>query len=274
MRVLGLAMLLVINCQTLMATDFHKQVLARYRSIVAKESNKNSISSPSEPKALEVWQNSIGIKFIYVPEGSYHMGMANDLDNNRRHKVQISKGFWLSETEVRQRDWQKVMHYNPAFQKGLDLPVENVSWHDVQKFIKKLNVIEGVFKYRLPSEAEWEYACKAGIQTDRYGPLHDIAWFIENSDDATNNVALKKPNRWGFFDMLGNVWEWCDDWHDKDYYLDSPIRDPVGPIDGKTKIFRGGSCTFPKKGCRASFRYWCAPTYISGDLGFRLLREK
>ena len=149
-------------------------------------------------------------------------------------------------------------------------PVERVSWYDVQEYIRYLNDRTGK-NYRLPTEAEWEYACRAGTTGDRYGNLADIAWYDSSSGDTTHPVGQKQANAWGLYDMLGNVCEWCQDWFDT--YTGDFIRNPVGPTNGSSRVFRGGSWLYGR-GVRAPLRAGLDPSKKSLDLGFRLARDK
>ena len=168
------------------------------------------------------------------------------------------------------------MGKNPSgFQKGDEYPVETVSWDEVQEFIKRLN--EKTRKnYRLPTEAEWEYAARAGSTTrypcgDDEGCLDAIAWYDANADYTTHPVGKKLPNAWGLYDMIGNVWEWCNDWYDEKYYKNSPSNDPKGPKAGSGRVIRGGSWGVSAGGCRSSYRSICDPSRAYDYLGFRLV---
>jgi len=178
--------------------------------------------------------------------------------------------------EVTQKEWREVMGNNPSYFKGDSLPVEQVSWDDVQEFIRKLNEEEGTNKYRLPSEAEWEYACRAGTTTrysfgDSESKLGDYAWYYDNLDGKTHPVGKKKPNPYGLYDMHGNVWEWTQDkWH-SDY--DSAPNDGSAweSGDGAYWVSRGGGWGYAAGGCRSSYRYGSAPGDRNNGGGFRLL---
>ena len=150
--------------------------------------------------------------------------------------------------------------------------METVSWDDVQEFIRKLNAAVGEERYRLPTEAEWEYAARAGTSGDRYGNLDAIAWYGDNSGSRTHPVGRKAPNAWGLHDMLGNVWEWTQDWYGD--YPGGSVTDPQGPASGSERVFRGGSWGGFARYCRASFRGYDSPGFRAGYLGFRLLRTK
>ena len=199
-------------------------------------------------------------------------------DERPVHHVTISESFYLSKYEVTQKQWYEVMEDNPSHFKGDDLPVENVSWHDVQEFIKRLNKKETTDKYRLPSEAEWEYAARAGTTTrysfgDDDSKLGEYAWYSENSGDKTHPVGKKGANPWGLYDMHGNVWEWVQDkWHDT--YDDAPADGNVW-VDGVSvsQVFRGGSWFGPSGSCRLARRADGGPSDLDLDLGFRLIQE-
>ena len=155
---------------------------------------------------------------------------------------------------------------------GPTCPVEKVSWDDVQEFIRRLNATVGEERYRLPTEAEWEYAARAGTSGDRYGNLGAIAWYEDNSGDRTHPVGRKAPNAWGLYDMLGNVWEWVEDW--KGDYPGGAVTDPAGPVSGSVRVSRGGSWYDSARYCRASYRSASSPGDRFDNLGFRLLRTE
>jgi len=142
---------------------------------------------------------------------------------------------------VTQAQWKAVMGANASQFKEEDRPVENVSWSDVQEFLRRLNAMNDLYRYRLPTEAEWEYAARAGSPLDMVADLGAVAWYDGNSGSQTHPVGRKRANGWGLYDMLGNVWEWCADWYGKDYYASSPIDDPQGPASGNLQVVRGGS---------------------------------
>lgn len=213
------------------------------------------------------------MEFMEIPTGSFRMGSTEFFDSEKPvHKVKISEAFYLGKYEVTQAQWQVVMGNNPSYFKGDNLPVENVSWEDVQEFIAKLNR-KGEGTYRLPTEAEWEYACRAGTSGDYAGNLDEMGWYEGNSERKTHPVGQKKPNGWGLYDMHGNVWEWCEDWYDGGYYARSPNSDPKGPSEGSTRVARGGGCDFPSVACRSATRYGFRPVLRGNTLGFRLVRE-
>ena len=236
------------------------------------------------PKTVK---NSIGMEFVLIPAGEFLMGCSPDDtecrdDEKPLHKVKISKPFYLGKFEVTQGHWKAVMGNNPSYFKeyGDDCPVEKVSWDDVQEYIEKLCKKEKTFlqiitfqkcKYRLPTEAEWEYSARAGTTTKAYADdLDSIAWFEKNSG-GTHPVGQKKPNVFGLYDMSGNVWEWVNDWYDTNYYSKSLDKDPAGPDSGSYRVLRGGSWGYFVHGTRASYRDYYFPDYGYSDFGFRLV---
>ncbi|MBX7222623.1 MAG: formylglycine-generating enzyme family protein [Blastocatellia bacterium] len=227
----------------------------------------------SKVEALLESTNRWGMKFVLIPAGSFQMGAASSDYNDERpvHHVTISQPFYLGKYQVTQREWREVMGNNPSYFKGDDLPVEQVSWEDVQEFIKKLNG-GGDGEYRLPSEAEWEYACRAGTMGDYAGQLGEMGWYAENSGNQMHPVGQKKPNGWGLYDMHGNVWEWCQDWWDAGYYAKSPPIDPTGPPGGSSRVIRGGGWYYRAVDCRSASRDWGTPAGRNHNLGFRLVR--
>lgn len=222
--------------------------------------------------------NSIGMEFILVPAGTFSMGAGKSCENALAaelpvHRVTISKAFYLGTFEVTQAQWVAVMGSNPSSFKGESNPVEQVSWDDIQLFIQRLNQKEGHQRYRLPTEAEWEYAARAGTGSsysfgDDASLLERHAWYEDNADQTTHPVGRKEPNPWGFYDMHGNVWEWVQDWHD-DYHSDS-VTDPVGPATGTVRALRGGSWYFSARHCRSSYRFNYTPDDRREHTGFRL----
>ena len=192
------------------------------------------------------------------------------------HTVRISTPFYLGQYEVTQGQWQAIMGDNPSrFRGDVKLPVESVSWEDVQEFIRRLNTREGGSRYRLPTEAEWEYAARAGTTTaysfgDDPGRLGDYAWFADNAGDRTHPVGQKNPNPWGLYDMHGNVWEWVQDWHGA--YAAGAAVDPAGPSSGSNRVNRGGGWNGDAVYCRSARRSYGAAGNRSGNLGLRLLR--
>jgi len=218
--------------------------------------------------------------FARIPAGEFDMGCSpNDrecggaIDNERpRHHVRISKGFEIGRYEVTQAMWESIMGSNPSHFKGADRPVDTVSWVDTQKFLRRLNARNDGYHYRLPTEAEWEYAARAGSTTAHDGSLDTIAWYHGNSNRQTHPVGQKQPNAWGLYDVEGNVWEWVQDFYVEDFYSISPLVDPQGPALGLGRVIRGGSFRSRGRSLRLSDR-WFSSHGGSKDLGFRCVRE-
>jgi formylglycine-generating enzyme required for sulfatase activity len=218
------------------------------------------------------WTNSIGMEFVSIPPGTFTVGSESAVAESGERPLQtvtISRPFAMAATEVTQAQWKAVMRGNPSRFQGEDLPVEHVSWVDVQVFLRKLNAKEGTTHYRLPTEAEWEYACWAGTDQGRQGAF---GWFAPNSEGRTHPVGQKQPNAWGLYDMLGNVYEWCEDW--KGAYPGGSVLDPRGPAKGSARVARGGSWFVPAHRSRPSFRDAFNPEYRCSDLGFRVVAAK
>lgn len=235
-------------------------------------------------------KNFGGIRFVKIEAGCFQMGQDKQTDLNTKekqmtgnelpqHKVCISKPFYIGESEITQKQWEDVMASNPSKYKGMYRPVEKVSWSDTQTFIEKLNDREKGDFYRLPSEAEWEYAARAGSTTvwsfgDDSSSVVQYAWFgNEGYNGDSHEVGQKKPNPWGLVDIHGNVWEWVQDWYDPEYYKHSLESDPKGAETGQYKVYRGGSWVAKPSNLRSAVRYSGLPSTRSGDIGFRLVRE-
>jgi len=238
-----------------------------------------------ENRDSDVFTNSIGMEFILIPAGEFEMGSGEKESNWFRnedppHKVSIMKEFYLGKFPVTQKQWIEIMDRNPSKFTGDDNPVDRISWNDAQEFIKKLNEREETKTYRLPSEAEWEYACRAGTATkysfgDSESELDDYA-FYGNQDIGSHPAGMKKPNPWGLYDMYGNVWEWMQDvYHDS--YEGAPAdgsawKDNNGKI---MRVVRGGSWQTSAVGCRSASRYFLPQLARrnSSRVGLRLVRE-
>jgi formylglycine-generating enzyme required for sulfatase activity len=234
-------------------------------------------ASPPETSFPKTLRNSIGMEFVLIPAGEFQMG-SNDGEEAEKpvHRVRISKAFYLGEYEVTQGQWQAVMGNNPSQFKGdPNLPVESVSWDDVQEFIRRLNAREGGTKYRLPTEAEWEYAARAGTTTtysfgNNPSQLGECVWYRDYAERKMHPVGQRKPSAWGLYDMHGNVWEWVQDWSSP--YPPGFVTDPQGPSSGSSRVIRGGGLFGGAGGCRPAFRYSALPDDRSPYRGFRLLR--
>jgi len=237
---------------------------------------------PSPNSNQNTYTNSIGMDFVLIPAGEFDMGSPSGEEGRSNseepvHKVKIPDSFYLGKYEVTQKQWREVMGQDPSSSKGDDLPVERVSWDDVQVFIKKLNTKEGGNKYHLPSEAEWEYAARAGTTTrysfgDDESKLGDYAWFAARSSSQTHPVGQKKPNPWGLYDMYGNVWEWVQDLYHFGYIGAPTDGSSWESGGGSERVARGGSLGSQALYCRSAGRYSFAPPFDRNvALGFRLL---
>lgn len=236
----------------------------------------------------------IKLEMILVKSGLFNMGKPGSKSNARLHQVQLDE-FYISKYEITQSLWKMIMKENPSKRIGDDLPVENVSWDEVQNFIGRLNGLTEK-KYRLPTEAEWEYAARGGHragENQKYSgsdSIDMVAWYWKNSGDTVlqgrwdnellieNNCRIRKvgslqANELGIHDMTGNVWEWCSDWYADEYYLESPLSNPKGPDTGITKVCRGGSYLSKASYCRNGFRFSYPPQSRYNYLGFRLVLD-
>lgn len=212
---------------------------------------------------------------VWIPSGSFNMSGT---------LVYLSRGFWMGKYEVTQAEYQGVVSANPSsFTGNPSLPVETVNWSDATNYCARLNTREQAagrlpvgWKYRLPTEAEWEYACRAGTTTQfyygddaGYTLLRVYAWYSVNSASTTHVVGQKAPNRWGLYDMHGNVWEWCQDWYGG--LLGGSVTDPQGPVSGSSRVVRGGSWDYGAGYCTSSYRYNDYPSYRPYACGFRVV---
>ena len=245
-------------------------------------SSANTLSSSASSlsgNALTIpVKNGISIEMVKVEAGSFNMGatpeMINpDTDEKPVHRVTLTNDYYIGKYEVTQALWQAVMGSNPSHFKGDDLPVEQVSWNDCQDFISKLNAMTGK-RFRLPSEAEWEYAARGGKKSRGYqysgsNTLGDVAWYEGNSGSKTHAVGTKQPNELGIYDMTGNVWEWCQDWYGS--YSSSPQTNPTGAVRGSFRVGRGGSWYHSARNCRSSYHDFDTPVSRGNYLGLRLI---
>ena len=237
----------------------------------------------TEKKVLASYQNevlrvgNVSYRMKYVSGGTFTMGATSEMGNpydaeKPTHQVTLSS-YYIGETEVTQALWKAVMGSNPSYFKGDDLPVEDVSWDDCQTFISKLNALTGE-RFRLPTEAEWEFAARGGNQS-RHTPysgssrIDDVAWYDDNSGYKTHPVKTKQPNELGIYDMAGNVWEWCQDWYGR--YNSYAQTNPTGADSGSDRVFRGGSWFNSPRLCRSSYRCFSWPEFLYGRLGLRLV---
>jgi len=279
-------------------------------TIMAEEPHKAETAAPG--KQLETWLEPLtGMKFIKIAGGCFQMGQSREeqrllkreiksddfdkyyADELPQHKVCLDE-FWMGIHEVTQSEWQKVMDFNPAvFQDSPDYPVDMVSWDDAQLFVDKLNEANNTSQFRLPSEAEWEYAARAGTTTarhwgdgekdacayanvmdqkgkERYGKQIGSSFDCHDGYVQTSPVGKYQPNAFGLHDMLGNVNEWVQDWYDEKYYAKSPRDNPLGPETGTQKVDRGGSWWYVPYRVRSAYRVSYDPDYRNNAVGFRL----
>ena len=236
-------------------------------------------ATSSNASSQVITANGVSFKMIRVEGGTFTMGATSEQrsdaykDEKPAHQVTLSS-YSIGETEVTQALWQAVMGSNPSFFfKGSDRPVEQVSWDDCQKFISKLNALTGK-TFRLPTEAEWEYAARGGKKSQGYkysgsNSLAGVAWYGNNSGNETHPVKTKSPNELGLYDMSGNVWEWCQDWYGS--YSSTSQTNPTGPSSGSSRVLRGGGWGNGAGDCRVSIRSCRTPDFRRYDLGFRLV---
>ncbi len=237
-------------------------------------------AAPAESKT------SSKAKMVLIPAGRFMMGDEKEIDATP-HEVFVSS-FYMDTHLVTQEQYGAVMGENPSRWKGADNPVEQMRWSDAARYCNARSKLEGLqpcydlntweckFEangYRLPTEAEWEYACRAGTQTAYFfgndaSKLKDYAWFDQNAGGKPHPVGQKPANPWGLYDMHGNVWEWCNDFYKVDYYEESPKENPRGPMIGDTKVVRGGAWKFSAESCRSGYRYNEDPGYADVCFGY------
>ncbi len=277
--VIVLMLLAPVFCGAWLIGDFEipaRKVKPRPRPVVRTPATSSSVSSSSTStsRAGQTWRDLVtGMEFVWVPGGCFQMGSnSGGSDEKPVHKVCVD-GYWMGKYEVTQGQWHKIMGNNPSyFQKGDNYPVEKVSWDDCRKFIKKLKARSGK-DFRLPTEAEWEYACRSGGRDEKYSGGSDVdrvAWYSSNSGSSTHAVGGKAANGLGLYDMSGNVLEWCSDWYGKNYYKNSPRQNPQGSGSGSDRVLHGGSWDDFPWGVRSAYRFRLRPSnrYI---VGFRLV---
>lgn len=263
--------------------DVNKQVQAGSHRIVwdvLSEREKlagANISFKVEANSCRFMVNGVSFEMVRVEGGTFRMGATSEQKDEAWdrekpvHSVTLS-GYYIGKTEVTQVLWEAVMGINPSRFKGDYLPVENVSWDDCQEFIRKLNSMTGQ-NFRLPTEAEWEFACRGGNNSRGYkysgsNNLGSVAWYDGNSGNKTHPVGTKAPNELGIYDMSGNVWEWCADWYGD--YSSGAQTNPTGPYGGSNRVYRGGSWNYDVGRCRSSNRDFYYPSIRDIILGLRL----
>ena len=245
-----------------------------------------------------VFENQWGMRFVKIPAAKFKMGLhdyeialmevpvpkPNELkDELPRHAVKLSSDFYIGQTEITQKQWFDIMENKPGPKKFWNqtdwelLPVVSVNWFMAKRFVEEVNKLDGQYQYRLPTEAEWEYVARAGSEELRPVPveaLEDYAWFINNSGDVQQAVASRKANAFGVYDMLGNVWEWVDDWYAPDTYSKSSRTNPAGPQQGFSKVRRGGSYHCPVHLVRPGYRAANKPEVAYEVTGFRVIAKE
>ncbi len=241
---------------------------------VSQEKGNGNIKSQELVSSSTSLKKAVAkMEFVNIAPGTFEMGSKDggSLGQLKLHKVTLTRGFEMGKYEVTQGEWESIMESNPSYLKrcGKNCPVENVTWDEVQEFISKLNEIKDGYIYRLPTEAEWEYACRAGLSGDFEGDIEEMGWFSSNAYGRTHEVGKKQPNDWGLYDMYGNVFEFVSDWSSA-VAIDGVI-DPTGPETGKYHVIRGGSAGLNKKLIQPSFRMSQGEGRNLGT-GFRLLR--
>ncbi|MDD6498828.1 MAG: formylglycine-generating enzyme family protein [Bacteroidales bacterium] len=237
----------------------------------SSDQNGGTPAFDGEDKAYTV--NGVSFTMIAVKGGTFQMGSDDGYEWEKPvHQVTLSD-YYIGETEVTQELWTAVMGSNPSYFTGdMQLPVECVSWDDCQTFISRLNELTGE-TFRLPTEAQWEYAARGGNKSKGYtysgsNEIDDVAWYYSNSSRTTHPVKTKVPNELGIYDMSGNVWEWCSDWYGS--YSSAAQTDPTGPATGSYRDYRGGGWGFSASYCRVAYRVSSTPTYSFSNLGLRL----
>ena len=243
-------------------------------TIITNNVSTNNVPASGSTRTFTA--NGVSFTMVQVPGGTFTMGGTSEQgsdaygEEKRTHKVTLSS-YYIGQTEVTQELWQAVMGNNPSFFKGNKRPVEQVSWDDCQTFLRKLNSMTGQ-TFRLPTEAEWEYAARGGkSEGTKYSGsnfIEDTAWYGDNSGNQTHDVATKRANSLGIYDMSGNVDEWCNDWLGK--YNKGSQTNPQGPSKGSSRVLRGGSWKYSAGGCRVSFRNFRSPDGSYNNLGLRL----
>jgi formylglycine-generating enzyme required for sulfatase activity len=256
-----------------------------------KASDSETNAPPAGPVILEM---------IYVEPGTFMMGAPKEeLGNNGQEpqrKVTLTQGYWLGKYEVTQAQYEAVIGRNPSFFKGRNLPVEYANWNDAMRFCQKLTELERAaghitedYEFTLPTEAQWEYACRAGTTTALNNGKNLTSYYVcpnieplarygysEKAYSGTQEVGLKEPNAWGFYDMHGNVWEWCRDYWQREDISTEPVTDPTGPDKGSERVMRGGSWWYPAASCRSASRFYAVPNRFEYGyfLGFRVALVK
>ena len=267
----------IVRKQSQKRTTTQTTTAAKKQTTTTKPAKKTSATTSSTNSNRQRILQELADHMVYVQGGTFTMGATDeqgsdaDIDEKPAHSVTLSS-YYIGKTEVTQELWEAVMGSNPSEFKGNRKPVEQVSWNDCQTFISMLNALTGK-NYRLPTEAEWEFAARGGIKSKGYkysgsNTLDDVAWCEDNSGETTHEVGTKSPNELGLYDMSGNVWEWCNDWYGN--YISSPSNNPTGPGSGTDRVHRGGCWYSIASCCRSSIRSYSTPGHRYYALGLRL----
>jgi formylglycine-generating enzyme required for sulfatase activity len=232
---------------------------------------------PPAPPPVDPTKLTIGgalIEFVSIPAGQFRMGGYIQSDQQPARRVRITRPFFLGKFEVTRKQWHAVMGGASPKADEADLPKNNVTYDDALAFCAKLTARKDGFRYRLPTEAEWEYAARGGLKDDLYGELEDIAWYRSRGDEeGPIKVGSKDPNPWGLYDMIGNVHEWIADWYDENYYREAPDADPPGPATGQYRGLRGGSYGHAAMTLYTAYRSAAEPAHKQPEYGFRIVRQ-
>lgn len=249
-------------------------------SLLALGCDQQGPPEADDATSSERFVNSIGMEFRRVPAGTFQMGAVDGEEDERPvHEVEIETAFFMGAGEVTQAQWEVLMDHNPSYFRGRFRPVDSVSWNRAQEFIRRLNEKEDTDLYRLPTEAEWEYAARGGSETrfyfgDERDSLSNHAWYSVNSDERTHRTEQKNPNSFGLHDVHGNVWEWTRDAYDPTFYRRSARVNPVNPGEQDApRVIRGGGWFAVGSMMRSANRGWARPGVQDSKLGFRLVRE-
>jgi len=242
----------------------------------AKAAQQKAASRLGKPVT---WSNTVGMQFQLIPAGRFVMGCPSGDEDAPLHTVTISKPFYIGKHEVSRAQWEKVTGTQRSdFFSGENMPINYITWYDVNAFFRKLKKTEPDNAYRLPTEAEWEYAARAGVASDyptgdEVSDLDAAGWYLANAQYTTHPVGQKPANAFGIHDMLGNVWEWCSDFYDADYYSQSPPVDPTGPAKSLYgyRVLRGGSIYYKPRACRHGNRAYFQSSRTEKHIGFRVV---
>lgn len=241
-----------------------------------------TIAEDIPPVIASEYRNSIGMDFALIPSGEFAMGSNQDGTERPVHQVVITRPYYLGKYEVTQAQWTAIMGTTiqqqrdslnpqwPAENVGPNYPMYYVKWEDAVEFVDRLNGFEDTDVYRLPTESEWEYACKGNVPGADIGEMERVAWFGENAGERSHPVGEKEPNSFGLYDMHGNLAEWCQDWYGK--YPDGTSTDPTGLPAGTVKVVRGGNWFLSREDCRSASRMSAYPHRGNSSVGFRLVR--